>query len=191
MGIDAGTMAMIVAIPLSAVAGAWLNHWFQKRPKLVTYMVHSEAIGGTGPQGPFRVHTHSVVVRNEGGKSANNVRLGHRVLPDFSLNPSMRYSKETLIDGTVDLVFPVLQPKAQFMVAYLYQPPLTYSEVNTHVHSDEGTAERLNVSPTRQLSKGVTRLAWYLIFAGSVATLYILYEIIFGFLWPLIKMMNS
>ncbi len=182
---------MIAAILLAALLGAWASHKFEKRPKLVTYMVNANAIDVTGPQPNYKVHTHSIVVRNEGRVSATNVRVGHASLPDFSVFPSTNYQKDTLPDGSVDLVFPSLRPKEQFTISYMYLPPLVYSDVNTHVRSEEDSAQFLFVIPTRQYSKAVTLAVRYLMFVGFVATVYLLYKVAVDLAVPLFNLVSG
>lgn len=75
------------AAPLVALfVGAALNRIIERRPRLLSYLAHSSAVTVRPPEGePTTVHTHSVVVWNGGKQPAKNVRLGHHVLPDFSV----------------------------------------------------------------------------------------------------------
>ena len=119
-----------------------------------------------------QVFTHSVVVRNAGRKAANNVRLGHNVLPDFSVFPAVPYNVAALPGGGSEIVFPSLVPGEQITVTYLYFPPLLWNGVNTYTKSDDGFAQVLNVLPTPQLAPWLQRILWALIILGSITALY-------------------
>ena len=91
------TLVARYAGPLLGVfVGFLLTKAFERRPNLISYMAHASAVTTRPPNAPpIPVHSHSVVVRNGGKKSAGNVRLGHHVLPDFSVFPSVPYSVES------------------------------------------------------------------------------------------------
>ena len=91
----------------------------------------------------------------------------------------------------MDLVIPLLRPKEQFTVSYLYYPPTVWNQINSHVKSDEDSARVLNVMPTRQASKRVVQIAWFLMFAGAAATLYALVALIVEFILPMVKMIQG
>lgn len=159
--------------------GAALNRYLERRPKLIAFLSHAAAVSVQPPNGQaFSVHTHAVVVRNTGGKSATNIRLGHAVLPNFSVYPQIAYTVSPLPLGGQEIVFPTLVPGEQVAVNYLYVPPLIWSEVNTHIKSDEGLAKILNVLPTPQASPWLTRLAAFLMLIGAVTTLVAVVELV-------------
>lgn len=173
MEIDWTLVARYAAPLLALFVGAALNRLLENRPKLVTYLANAAAIQVPVPQGgPMQVHTHSVVVRNGGRKAATNLRLGHSVLPAFSVSPPHEY-KVVDVEGGKEIVFPVLVPKEQITVAYLYFPPTVWSNVNTYTKSDEGFARVLNVLPTPQAPPWLARVAWFLLAVGAFTTLFV------------------
>lgn len=146
-----------------------------KRPRLVCFYGHS---GGVNlPANPetgltVRVHHHSVLVANQGREPAKNVRIGHRTLPDFEVFPDVEYSKLSLPGGSTEIVVPILAPKEQITLSYLYFAPLTYRDINTYVKSDIGFAKVLNVLPTPQLPQWVQWTVWALVAYGAAALIY-------------------
>jgi hypothetical protein len=170
-------VATISAPIIAFFIGFAVNRWLEKRPKLLSFRSHANAVQVNPPSGaPFRVHTHSVVVRNAGRASASNVRLAHEVLPsNFSVYPSVEYSVVELPGGGADIVFPKLVPGEQVSVTYLYYPPTLADHVNTGCRSDEGFAKIVTVLwfPQRPLWQRATALV--LMSAGVVGILSVVY----------------
>lgn len=169
-----------VGIPiLTLFLGAWVNRWFEKRPVLTSYFSNVSAFKWAAPDGKkVDIFTHSVVLRNSGKKSATNVRFRHASLPSFQIFPAVDYSVVDLPDGTKDIVVPVLVPKEEITISYLYFPPLTYAGVNAGIRSDEGFAQPVPVLLQRQYPKAwnVTASAFFVI--GLIATLYVIISLI-------------
>src|SRR5229473_3420509 len=141
---------------LMLVLGGFVTSFLERRPRLVRYVVHPSAVVIQPPNGQrTQVHVHALVVKNNGRKPANNVRLGHNTLPDFSVHPNIQYRVEDLPGGGKEIIFPVLVAGADVLVQYLYFPPLIWKGVNTHLFSDEGRAKAINVWQVRQFSKWV------------------------------------
>ena len=179
--------ARYAAPVMALLIGAGLNRLFERRSKLISYLGHASAVPITPPEGqPFQVHTHSVVVRNGGKKSATNVRLGHHFLPaSFSVYPAIEYRVVDLAGGGKEIVFPSLVPGEQVTIAYLYYPPLLFSGVNSHTKSDEGFTKIVNLLPAPQWPPWLARLAWGLIVVGVITTLVALQQAIFA-VWHLL-----
>lgn len=117
----------------------------------------------------------SFIVRNTGRKPATNVRLGHNILPNFQMYPLVRYEVSDLPDGGKEIVIPTLVPKEQISISYLYNPPTTWNQVNTHIKSDEGFAKVIPVLLAQQFPKWLIRVIYILLLIGSVALIYMLY----------------
>src|SRR2546428_365426 len=128
-------VAAIVAAPIIALfVGVWVDRIFENRPRLVTFFGVVSVFNYTAPNGTrLVVHTHDVVVRNTGRRSAHNVRLGHQILPDYHLSPAVEHRVVDVAGGGREIIIPVLVPGEQIVVSYLYFPPITYAQVNTHV----------------------------------------------------------
>lgn len=150
MNIDWTLFARYAAPVLALFVGAVLNRFLERKPKLVSYLLHASAISVNPAEAaqPFQVNTHSIVVRNDGSRAATNVRLGHLILPDFSVFPSVTYDVTDLPGGGREIRFPTIVPHEQITVAYLYLPPTLWSHVNSYTKSDEGFARILQVLPT-------------------------------------------
>lgn len=182
MNID-WTIVATIAPPLLAVfIGVWLNRWFENRPKLVVYYGHVSEFDikpQEEEQQEFRVHTHAIVVSNTGNRPAKNVRVGHAFLPtNFKVLPIINHHVEDLPGGGKEIVFPNLVPKKQVTISYLYYPPLTWNQINTHVESDEGSAKVVEVLLTPQISKRIQKLLILLILTGATTVIYIIYLVL-------------
>ena len=173
MEIDWTLFARYAAPIVALVVGAVINHLLEKRPKVVSFLAHASAVSVQPPTGAaFDVHTHSIVVRNAGRKPATNVRLGHRVLPNFSVYPSIPYVVNALPSGGSEILFPALVPGEQVIVNYLYYPPVVWSDINSYTKSDEGFANIIKVLPSPQAPTWAVRLALVLTLIGVVTVVY-------------------
>ena len=158
--------AIILSPVIALFIGIALNRFLEDRPRLITYISNTFGIAITPPDSggkTFQVNSHSITIRNAGRKTAQNVRIGHNVFPDFQvLPPGTQYSVATSPDGKKEIVFPTLVPKEQVTINYLYYPPVTFVNINTVEKFDNGFARRLPVLLTRQYSRR------FQIFAGSM-----------------------
>jgi hypothetical protein len=163
-----------IAVPMATLfLGAWINRWFEKRPALTSYFGHVSAFKYTLDDGrKVDIYTHSVVLRNAGRKSANNVRLKHTTLPDFQIVPPVVHSMVDLADGAKEILIPTMVPSEQLTISYLYFPPLTYANVNAGIKSDEGFATQIPVLLQRQYPKWMSRLSVVLVLLGLGAVVY-------------------
>ena len=168
-------LVVTIAAPIIALfVGVWVNRLFENRPRVTTYLAHASATRVTPQEGqPFVVHTHSIVVKNNGRRAATNLRLGHSVLPDFSVFPAVIYEVVALPDGGKEIVFPTLVPNDQVTVSYLYWPPLLWNQINTHAKSDDGQAKVLDVFPTPRPPAWLIRVIFVFLLIGITATAYV------------------
>ena len=173
-------IAQCVGAVVLLVVGAWLNRVFERRPRLITYLVHTSANRIPQDNGFIDIFTHSVVLRNSGSKPAKNVRLNHPILPNFNVFPAIEHRVEDLPGGGRDIVIPTLVPGEQVTISYLYFPPTTVENVHGPVKSDDGLAKTLHVLPTVQYPIWLNRLAQALMFVGLVAVVYFCIALISG-----------
>ncbi len=142
------------------------------RPRLVTYLVHASAIPLNDQQGTI-VNTHSIVVRNTGKISAHNVRIGHNHLPpSYQIYPPLTHQVVNGPNDSAEILVPTLVPDEQINITYLYFPPVTWNQINAYCKSDEGSAQSINIIPTKQLSKLTVIVIWLLIFVGASTIIY-------------------
>jgi hypothetical protein len=173
--IDWMLLATIASPLLAVLLGAWLNHIITGRPRLLSYLVHASAITTRRQPGgvePMTVFTHSIVVRNTSRQNANNVRLGHCVLPDFTIYPSISYQVVQLPDGSMEILIPKLVRSEQVTVSYLYFPPITWDKINLYTKSDEGFAKIVSVLPTPPAPRSLVLAVWSLAFIGFCVLAY-------------------
>ena len=176
MTIDWNVVATIAAPIFTLFIGVWVNRRFENRPILISYLGHVAAFVHNPPTGqPIQVHTHSVVLRNAGRKSATNVRLHHTVLPEFNIWPTLVHHTERLPDGSMDIVIPTLIRSEEITISYLYFPPVTVAQVNAGIKCDEGFAHPISVLLQRQYPRWVNIAAASLMVLGLVSVLYFFY----------------
>jgi hypothetical protein len=173
------TLVALYGGPLvGAIVTVIVTRALERRPRLVSYLVHANAVPiKVSEDNSLQARTHSIVVRNDGRKSAKNVRLGHACLPNFSVYPFVQYSVEPLPSGGAEIVFPSLVPGEQITVAYLYFPPLLVDGVNTQTKSDEGFAKILRVLPSPQPTLWAKWGVYFLMYLGAATLLRGLFEL--------------
>ena len=160
MAIDWMLAATAAGPVVGAAAGVGLARAAEHRAKLITYYGHVSAFEVSGPNGPITINTHEMVIRNNGNKPAHNLRLGHHFLPkDFRIHPSVEHRIVEVGGNAREIVLPVLSPREQVTVSYLYSPPVYWNNINSYVKSDEGMAEVVQVLLQRQYPK------WFQLFA--------------------------
>jgi hypothetical protein len=192
---------------LTLFAGAFLNHLLERRERVIAHLGHiasfklegtknekredhetveddkvvatqSDDLSETEPRPEDRwVYTHSVVVRNTGRKTATNVRLGHNILPNVTISPDIDYSIKELPGGGKDIVIPKLVPKKEITISYLYFPPLTWGQINTHLESDNGPIKVIKVLLQGQPPKWLLGIIWTLLIVGLIGVVYSVVEI--------------
>jgi hypothetical protein len=146
----------------------------------VAFLHHATGILVKGATPPYEVRTHSVVLVNNGRRPAKNVRIGHNLLPDFSIAPGIQYSVNDLPGGQKEILFPVLIPKKQITIAYAYTAPVLWADVNTHFDHEDGAVKILNVLPTVQSPKWLRMSVWPPAGIGAIACVYL---IVLGAAW--------
>lgn len=173
MNID-WTLVVKIAGPVETlVLGALINRYFERQPRLITYYGHTSAFRLRTLEQP-EVYTHSIVIRNTGRKSANNVAVGHNVFPrDYQIFPAITHEIRKVPDTGDEIFIPSLVPGEQITISYLYWPPLTYDHINTYVKSD-GFAKVLRVIPTPQPSRSMQIGTWAFVMVGVITTIYFL-----------------
>ena len=172
MAFDLEVLAKLLAPVIAAVIGAVVKKYFEAKPKLITYLVHSSAIP-LNDNSNTQVNTHCIVVRNAGKKTAHNVRIGHNVLPKgFQVFPLLSYKVIESTNGSAEILIPTLVPNEKVSISYLYFPPLLWNQVNSYTKSDEGFASVINAIPTPQPPRFVVALVWLLMFLGASTLVY-------------------
>jgi hypothetical protein len=168
-----------IAVPVGTLLlGIWLDRRFELRPRLVTYYGHVAAFSVDQPHGqpPLAVHTHSVVLRNTGRRSATDVRIRHQPLqrfPHFVIWPHLQHHVEDVPGGGREIVIPILVPNEEITISYLYFPPTTVAHVHAGIRSAEGFARAIPVLLQRQFPRWVNRVAWLVVVVGVMTIIYL------------------
>lgn len=181
MTVDWSAFSTIATAVLAAAVGAWINKLLTDRPKLITHYGHVAAFNvGQDSAEPLKVHTHAVVIKNIGRKTATNIRVGHNYLPDMQVFPDVNYTINQLPQGGKEIIFPTLVPKEEIHINYLYFPPVVFSNINTYVKSDQGSAKRINVLLTPIQPQWLVSIVLTLVLSGIIGITYLL---VAGFDW--------
>jgi hypothetical protein len=172
MSNDLEVIAKLLSPLLAAFIGAIAKRYFEGKPKLISYLVHSSTIP-LNDEANTEINTHSIVVRNTGKKAAHNLRVGHKFLPNsYQIYPPVIYSIQTAPNGAAEFLIPTLVPNEQISISYLYFPPITFNQINSYTKSDEGFAQFINAIPTPQPPKFIVAILWLLLFIGASTLTY-------------------
>ena len=192
---SAEVWAIIVAPLLALVLGFFLNKYSQDRPRLIAHIsslftirlpppnpvaglpVPAPGLPFPPPQIQMVVNTHQLFLRNTGGKPANNVIIGHSILPNFQVFPQIQYEVIQLPGGGKAIKIPTISPREQITVNYLYYPPINLMLIQTTVKSDEGLANFQKVLLQPVSPKWLQRLIGFLALAGTATVIYWLIRI--------------
>ena len=170
-------MATITAPILGALVGIALDRGFKRRPRLITYLGHISSFRLNDEQ-QSPVFTHSIIVKNIGGKSATNVRIGHLSLPDnINILPTVPYEIVNTPDGGTEIVIPILVPGEQITVSYLYFPPMVMTDINSYTKHDGGFAKNFHALPTPQPPRWLVIVYQFFAILGVILFLYMMVKI--------------
>lgn len=179
---DYEVLAKIISPLLTAIVVAIVKKYMEAKPKLLNYLIHASAIP-LNDQANTIVNTHSIVVRNSGKKTANNVRIGHNYLPQgFQVFPMVQYEVIKAENGSAEIVIPNLVPNEQVTISYLYFPPTLWTATNSYCKCDETMAEYINVVPAKQLNKFQYYFLSALVFIGSASLIYFILVVFFSYI---------
>jgi len=97
-------------------------------------------------------------------------------LPAHTIHPPTQYTIETNPEGNPQIVFPVLVPKQEVTISYLYFPPLYYNQILGNVLSNEGMAKILQIVPTPRPNPFVSWTHGFLATVGGSVVVYWLFR---------------
>ena len=184
MAIDWNVLATIAAPLFALFVGVWVNRHFENRPVLISYYGNVAAFHHKPPGAEtIQAHTHTVVVRNTGRRTATNVRVHHTILTDFNIWPQLVHHVEELQDGSKDIVIPNLVPGEQITISYLYFPPITVAQINAGIKCNQGFAHQIPVLLQRQYPRWFNRTAAVLMLIGIIAVFYLGYQLVQRIFW--------
>jgi hypothetical protein len=168
--------------------GFVLTYLFTKKPKLrfyygaitqitipTTQPVETQTPASPNNQ-PAVVRSHTIVVSNQGGATAHNIRIGHNWLPaGHSVSPALN----TLNPGNRnEILVPTLCPNEMFTISYLYPITNHFSEINTYMKCDEGLAEVANIKHVSIKSSVLITVINCLCFIGVFSVIYFVIKIL-------------
>jgi hypothetical protein len=172
-----------ILIPSIAICSSIiLTVWYKDRFNLLVYYHHVSAFLANNTGTNINIHTHSIILKNNGNKICKNIRLGHKILPNVSIFPDTDFKIIRNPGGTSEILIPSLIPKEQLYISYLYFPPVTYDQINTYVKSDEGFAKVVNVELMKVYPKFLNYLNILFLSIGilfSINVLIILFKKVF------------
>lgn len=173
-----------IAAPIIALfVGATINGFIERKPRLIAYFTHASAFNNIGSTNPITVHTHGIIIKNIGKKSATDVRVRHRFLPNnFNIYPIIDHNVHNLPGGGSEIVFPILVQNEQVSISYLYFPPVTYNQIHAGIRHSDGFATEVTALPTPRYPSWIHKSLLLLLILGIIALVYLVFKgYCFGF----------
>ncbi len=161
MNIDWILVSRIAGPVIGAIVGAAAARYWIEREKLVAYYGHAatHTLNIEFDGNHFsRIGTHSLIIRNNGNRTATNVRISHNILPNIYIYPDTDYAINDLPNGGKELLIPQITPKRDYTISYLYLPPLTCSQITVTIESEIGPAKIIDVRLQQVFPKWVSFL---------------------------------
>lgn len=180
MSINWIIVSQIAGPVIAVLVTAAVNKYLSERERLIAYYGHvashtfNSVVEGREVN---QINTHAVVIRNNGKKTATNVRITHNVLPSIKIYPDTDYQVNDLPSGGKELVIPRITPKKEYTISYLYYPPVTYNQIRSVIESDAGPAKVVNVRLQQIFPRWVNFLVGSSMILGLIAFIYIVIEI--------------
>lgn len=171
------TIIATIASPIIALfIGAALDRFIERRARLIAYFTHTAAFNIQGVN-PMTIHTHGIVIRNIGKRTATDVRVRHNLLPpNFNVFPIVEHRVEILPGGGTEIIFPALVPNEQITISYLYFPPVFYNQIHAGIRHSEGFATEVTALPTPQYPIWIRRMLLLVFILGIIAVVYLTVE---------------
>lgn len=177
MNFDPELAARIFAPLVSLLVGVVVKRYTEARSLLTQFVGHVSQFT-INDEARTRVFTHAIVIRNTGRKSANNIRVGHTVLPpNIELFPNVSHEIKRNTDGSGEIIVECMVPKEQVTISYLYYPPLTWDRIHTYTKSDDGMAKIISVVPMTPPSRILVGAMVFLTFIGTSYVVYWLFKL--------------
>lgn len=175
------TVFLKFASPIIAVSvGFIISRFFSERERLIAFYdyiashVHNSVVE---EREVTHINTHAVVIRNNGNKTATNVRISHNVLPDIKIFPETDYKIKELPEGGKELIIPRITPKKEYTISYLYFPPIRFNDIASSIESDTGPAKIIKVRRQQIYPRWLSSLRVASMILGLITLLYIVFEI--------------
>lgn len=154
---------------VSLIVGYILHKLTTRQAELVYYTSHAQwvtlpPIGDAQAVGP--IGTFALFLWNPGKAPAKDVHVGHYLLPANNVFPDIPRETVALPGGGQAMKFPVIPPKTQVSISYLYFGVMTVEQIISYVGWEGGTAKRLPVILQRVWPKWYVTSMWVLFLAG-------------------------
>jgi len=169
-------MSVVTAVaPIATVVvGYFGKRALDLKPRVVAFMASANSVVmGKGLETETTINSHVLIIRNDGGLAARNVRITHdHFPPNISVYPGVEYVPFENPQGFTELQFPLLAPGQQISVSYMYFPPLIWPQINCDVYSETGRAERVALLPRPRPARWIVVLRSALMFLGGWGVIY-------------------
>ena len=176
----------VIALVGPIIAGCvvfFLRRIFERRPKLVSTLMETKTVEDQQDDGSNIItHIYTLLISNEGGKSANNLRISHHILPDIRIVQNINYRIEPLPGGGTDIVIPTLAPDQWIQIDYQFSPPTTWEEIVDVIRSDE-VYVKSTMMPFFVRQPTLRKIFEVVIYAIFIFGIYIIWELFRYYYW--------
>ena len=176
MRIDWPTIGQAAWSVVLLLVGALVTWVLERKPKLTYYASHWSAYPRPGSP-PLIIHTHGIVLKNVGRKTATDIRVRHELRTEtFYVTPRVPYTDPDMPGGGFEIVFPRLVPQEEIAISYMHTAP--FNNFRGQITHASGPAVEVPAIPRVEHSKWVTRTILFLALVGLIAIVFV--GLVFG-----------
>jgi len=151
------------------VIGAGLQKLLERKPHVTYYVGPWSAFVGSSPT---TFHTHWIVIKNLGKKSATDVRVRHELRTEtFYVIPQIPHSDPDMPGGGFEIVFPRLVPQEEVAISYMHSQP--FNNFRGQITHADGSAVEAAAILRPGYPAWLTSLVVLLALVGLIAILFV------------------
>ena len=154
-------LIITIATPFFALIAHLL---LERRPNVVAYFSNIASFRLAG-EPPHFIHSHSVRLRNNGRRAAEQIKLRHQYFGEevqFNVQPEMEHLVERTEHGGGTITITKLLPKEEAEVSYMYPVTLRFDQISGRITHSEGYVKHINTIPARLYPK------WFYVWIGTL-----------------------
>ena len=157
----------VVLILVGAVVTTVVALLFERKPNLTYYASHWSAYPRPGLP-PVTIHTHGILLKNIGRKTATDVRVRHELRTEtFYVTPRVQHTDPDTPGGGFEIVFPRLVPQEEVAISYMHTQP--FNNFRGQITHAAGLAAEVPAIPRAEHPKWMTRAILFLAIVGAIA----------------------
>lgn len=172
----------IVVGVITIIIGLIIQKILERRSRLIYYITNVSAFAVPDTNPPLNLFFHSLVIRNQGKKEAEEVEICHNFpITLYKIYPNKNVSfKESASADRPILLIDSLAPGETITLTYLQYAPLNLHFLYQYIKSKEGLAKQITMALQRIFPKQVNYVIVAFLIWGIFCFLYFLSKLIFN-----------